>query len=107
MLHIKSNYVEVMPYDLEKQEVVGDTAIFEGFIQQSVVTRSVTGFHGDISGNHWHTEMKLIGVDGKSELIISGQLHYSADGIWILQQNTKKKHALAVVEVSDEEEWED
>lgn len=103
MFHIKTNYVEVMPYDIEKQEPVGDTAIFEGFLHSVVTTRSMDGY----CKTSWHTEIKLIGVDGKSELLISGELKYSAEGVWILQQNTKKKHALAVVEVSDEEEWED
>lgn len=103
MFKFKSNYVEVMPYDIEKQEPVGDTAIFEGSLHSVVTTRSMDGY----CKTSWHTEIKLIGVDGKSELLISGELKYSADGVWILQQNTKKKHALAVVEVSDEEEWED
>ena len=103
MFKFKSNYVEVMPYDIEKQEPVGDTAIFEGFIHSVVTTRNMDGYYK----TSWHTEIKLIGVDGKAELLISGELKYSAEGVWILQQDTKKKHALAVVEINDEEEWED
>ena len=48
MFKFKSNYVEVMPYDIEKQEPVGDTAIFEGFIHSVDTDFIVTAYRVDL-----------------------------------------------------------